>query len=235
MFEHFGDYMFYLLHAPLRKLKAGENQLKIFFSVVGEVFDGIQEDIFRLREQKMISMAEPIMLEVIGQDRDMFRLQGESIEAYRRRLQMKAVIAEMAGTAEGLKLALEMIGYPQCSVEPLYLTDRSRWAEIYIDVPVSHDINYDAILTETLKVKTARTLPHLRFAYTIRADEKVIAVGGIGGELKVKHISVRAFRRRQRTAYWRQDPCIRCCMQKFKEEHDGRSKQILFGCYGHRK
>ncbi len=41
MFEHFGDYMFYLLHAPLRKLKAGENQLKIFFSVVGEVFDGI--------------------------------------------------------------------------------------------------------------------------------------------------------------------------------------------------
>lgn len=186
MFEHFGDYMFYLLHAPLRKLKAGKNQLKILFSVVGEVFDGIQEDIFRLREQKMISMAEPIMLEVIGQDRDMFRLQGESIEAYRRRLQMKAVIAEMAGTAEGLKLALEMIGYPQCSVEPLYLTDRSRWAEIYIDVPVSHDINYDAILTETLKVKTARTLPHLRFAYTIRADEKVIAVGGIGGELKVK-------------------------------------------------
>ena len=84
------------------------------------------------------------------------------------------------------ELALEMIGYPQCSVEPLYLTDRSRWAEIYIDVPVSHDINYDAILTETLKVKTARTLPHLRFAYTIRADEKVIAVGGIGGELKVK-------------------------------------------------
>lgn len=186
MFDRFGDYMFFLLHAPLRKLKQGRNQLKIIFSVVGELFDGMKEDVFRLRDQKMISLAEPIMLEVIGQDRDMYRIQGESIEQYRRRLQMKAIIAEMAGTAEGLKLALEMLGYPDCAIEPLYLTDRARWAEIYIDVPVRHDINYGAILTETLKVKPARTLPHLRFHYTIQAEDKVIAVGALGSTLKVK-------------------------------------------------
>lgn len=186
MFDRFGDYMFFLLHGPLRKLKKGKNQLKIFFAVTGLVFDDIKTDIFRFREQKIISKADPAMLEVIGQDRDMYRIQGESMEAYRRRLQAKAIIAEMAGTGEGLKLALEMIGYPECGITPLYLTDRSRWAEIYIDVPVSHDINYDAILAETLKVKTARTLPHLRFHYNVRADEKVVAVGALGGELKVK-------------------------------------------------
>lgn len=186
MFRRFGEYMFFLLNAPLKKLKDGKNQFKIFFSVIGLIFDGIKEDIFRFREQKMISTADPAMLEVIGQDRDMYRLQGESIEDYRRRLQMKAIIAEMAGTGEGLKLALEMIGYPDCSIEPLYLTDRSRWAEIYINVPIRHDVSYDAIIAETLKVKTARTLPHLRFTYTVRAEERVAAVGGIGGELKVK-------------------------------------------------
>ncbi len=186
MFERFGDYMFFLLNAPLKKMKQGKNQLKIFFSVTGELFDGMKADLFRLRDQRMISTAEPIMLEVIGQDRDMYRHQGEGIEQYRRRLQMKAVIAEMAGTAEGLKLALEMIGYPECTIEPLYLTDRSRWAEIYINVPVRRDINYDAILTETLKVKPARTLPHLRWVYEVQAKDRVVAAGGLANSLKVK-------------------------------------------------
>lgn len=186
MFDKFGDYMFYLLHAPLKKQKAGKNQFKIFFSVTGELFDGMLQDIFKFRRQKMIETAEPLLLEVIGQDRDMYRLQGETIEEFRKRLQMKAVISEMAGTMEGLKLALEMIGYPECSIEPVYKVDRSRWAEIWIDVPVRHDMNYDAILSETLKVKPARTLPHLRFTYTVRAEEKVTAVGAFGSTLKVK-------------------------------------------------
>lgn len=186
MFDKFGDYMFFLLHAPLKKLKNGTNQLKIFFSVIGGLFDGMMEDIFRFRSQKTISTADPIILEVIGQDRDMYQMQDETIEQYRRRLQMKAIVAEMAGSSEGLKLALDLLGYPECKIEPLYMTDRSRWAEIYIDVPVNHDVNYDAVLLETMKVKPARTLPHLRFHCTIRADDKVVAVGAIGSSLKVK-------------------------------------------------
>lgn len=186
MFDKFGDYMFYLLNAPLKKKKHGKNQFKIFFSIIGELFDGMMDDIFRFRKQKMISTADPIMLEVIGQDRDMYRIQGETVEQYRRRLQMKAIIAEMAGTEAGMKLALEMLGYPECSIEPVYKVDRSRWAEIWIDVPVRHDMNYDAILMETLKTKPARTLPHLRFRYTVRAEEKVVAIGGLGPSLKIK-------------------------------------------------
>lgn len=186
MFDKFGDYMFFLLHAPLKKQKQGKNQLKIFFAAVGGLFDGMMDDIFLFRRQKMISMAEPIMLEVIGQDRDMYRIQGETIDQYRLRLQMKAVVAEMAGTGGGLKLALELLGYPECSIEPLYKTDRGRWAEIYIDVPVNHDVNYDAVIMETMKVKPARTLPHLRFHCIIHAEDKVVAIGAVGSCLKVK-------------------------------------------------
>lgn len=187
MFEKFGDYMFYLLNAPLKKIKNGKNQLKIFFSVAGDIFDGMLDDILKLRRQKMISKAEPIMLEVIGRDRDMFRMQNESIEQYRRRLQMKAIIAELGGTNTGLLLALEILGYPDCTIEPLYKTDRSRWAEIYIDILVTHDINYEAILYEVLKIKPARTLPCFRFYYQIQADVvKNVAAGGIGSVIKIK-------------------------------------------------
>lgn len=187
MFEKFGDYMYYLLNAPLKKIKGGKNQLKIFFSVMGGVFDEMHEDILKFRRQKMISRAEPVMLETIGQDRDMFRLQGETIEQYRNRLQMKAIIAEMGGTNTGLLLVLKSLGYPESTVEPLYLTDRSRWAEIYINILVLKDINYGAILHEVLKVKSARTLPYFRFWYKIQAKPiRSVAVGGVGNIIKVK-------------------------------------------------
>lgn len=187
MFDKFGDYMFYLLNAPLKKMKDKKNQLKIFFSVIGEIFDGMMQDILKFRRQKIISTAEPIMLEVIGRDRDMFRMQDETIEQYRHRLQMKAIIAELGGTNRGLLLAIEILGYPECKVEPLYLTDRSRWAEIYIDIFVTHEINYAAILYEVLKVKPARTLPYFRFRYPVQADKvRSVAAGGIGNTIKVK-------------------------------------------------
>lgn len=187
MFDKFGDYMFFLLNAPLKKIKEGKNQLKIFFSVVGEIFDEMLEDILKFRRQKIISEAEPIILEVIGQDRDMFQIQGETIEQYRNRLQMKAIIAEMGGTNTGLLLAIEALGYTECTIEPLYKTDRERWAEIYIDILVTHDVNYEAILYEVLKIKTARTLPYFRFLYNIQAEKiKSVAVGGLGNIIKVK-------------------------------------------------
>lgn len=187
MFDKFGDYMFFLLNAPLKKLKNGKNQLKIFFSVIGENFDAMLEDIMKFRRQKMIPQAEPIMLEVIGQDRDMFQIQDETVEQYRRRLQMKAIIAELGGTNTGLLLAMEVLGYPECTIEPLYKTDRSRWAEIYIDILVTHDVNYAAILYEVLKIKPARTLPYFRFFYQVQAEKiRTVAAAGIGNVIKVK-------------------------------------------------
>lgn len=185
--DKFGEYLFWLLNAPLKKLKDGVNQLKIFFEVVGEVFDGMLQDILKLRHQKMIDTAEPIILEVIGQDRDMFKLQGESTAQYRNRLQKKAIISELGGTNTGLLLAIGTLGYPECTIEPLYLTDRSRWAEIYIDILMVRDINYEAILYTVLKVKTARTLPYFRFRYPIQAQViHSVAVGRFGSMVKVK-------------------------------------------------
>ena len=79
-YDHFGEYMFDLLFAPLKKGKRAVNQFYIFFKVIGRVFDGLKEDALRVRDETNIATASPVMLPVHGQDRNMPRLAGESIE-----------------------------------------------------------------------------------------------------------------------------------------------------------
>lgn len=188
MFQKFGDYLFYLLNAPLKKDKP-RNQFYLFFAVIGRIFDGMKQDIFKFRRQKYISTQDTALLELSGQDRDMFRMRQESVERFRRRLQMKAIIAELAGSEQGILLAIASMGF-QAAIEPLWKTDPSRWAEIIIDIMVSEEegllLDYDCILTEVMKVKQASTLPHIRFTYKTSVSEKVIAVGGICSCIKVQ-------------------------------------------------
>ena len=42
-FDQFGDYMFDLLFAPLKRGKRAVNQFHIFFKVIGREFDDIKE------------------------------------------------------------------------------------------------------------------------------------------------------------------------------------------------
>lgn len=169
MFEKFADYMFYLLNAPLKKHK-DRNQLFIFFKAAGREFDQIKNDIMRLRLETLITTASPAMLEVHGHERDMARVKGESIEGYRKRLLMKAVIAELAGSEKGILLAVKSVGYENCRIEPLWKTDRTRWAEFYIDFRMQdldeeNSIDFECIRREVQKVKQASTYPNYRFFY----------------------------------------------------------------------
>ena len=91
-FEHFGEYMFDLLFAPLKKGKQALNQFFIFFRVVGREFDDLKQMFFRVRDESNVASASEAMLPVHGQDRDMPRLLGEDIEHYRTRLAMKGII-----------------------------------------------------------------------------------------------------------------------------------------------
>ena len=81
-YDNFGDYMFDLLFAPLKKGKEAANQFRIFFRVIGKDFDDVKKAFFRVRDEANVVSASPVMLPVHGQDRDMPRLEGEDIEAY---------------------------------------------------------------------------------------------------------------------------------------------------------
>jgi hypothetical protein len=172
MFEKFQDYMYYLLYGPLKKITKLKNQFYILFKVFGKVFDQTKQDIFRVREESMIISASEKMLEEHGRDRVMKRLKGESVENYRMRLSMKNIIAEKAGTNEGILLALKALGYEQSRIEPFYIHDPDRWAEftIYLASKQQSGVNDITVIdSEVMKVKPASGLP----AYGIEESTQV--------------------------------------------------------------
>lgn len=138
-YDHFGEYMFDLLFGPLKKGRRAVNQFFIFFKVIGRVFDGLKEDALRVRDETNIATASPVMLPVHGQDRNMPRLAGESVEGYRTRLAMKGIIAEKAGTKEGIRYALAALGYEESAIEPVAFQDPERWAEFIVNLGVGNE------------------------------------------------------------------------------------------------
>ena len=148
-----------MLFTPLKKAKKTVNQFYIFFKVIGKLFDKTKDDIFKVREESMIISASEVMLNVHGKDKGMPRLKGESIEGYRTRLSMKGIIAEMAGTNQGVILAVKALGYENIRVEPMYLTDPTRWAESTLWISGGDFIVTDrqVILNEINKIKPATT------------------------------------------------------------------------------
>jgi hypothetical protein len=161
-FDTFGEYMFDLLFAPLKKGKQTTNQLRIFFKVVGRIFDDMKKDAFRVRDEANVVSASPVMLPVHGQDRDMPRLPGEDIEAYRTRLSMKGIIAQYSGTKQGVLYALTALGYEKSEIEPFSVQDPDRWAEflVYLDGSKGSGVNDLLVIdAQVQKVKEGSSKP----------------------------------------------------------------------------
>lgn len=177
--DKFRDYMFYLLPAVLKRNKR-LNQFYIFFTVTGQLFDELKLKMFQLRQESMLDTCSNSMLEIAGQDRGMVQMKGETFENFRKRLKMKAQIAAMAGTKQGILYALQSMGYEDCSITPLYEVDASRWAEINIDFYVpsiddTNEIDFKCIVDGVMQTKKASTLPHYIFHYpaSIKIPENV--------------------------------------------------------------
>lgn len=155
-FDTFGEYMFSLLFAPLKKGRQAVNQFAIFFRVVGREFDDLKRAVFRVRNEANVASASVVMLPVHGQDRNMPRLPGESDEGYRTRLSMKGIISEWGGTRRGILYALAALGYEQSTIEPAFLQDPEHWAEFIIHLKSGNQSgvnNLDIIIAEVNKVK----------------------------------------------------------------------------------
>lgn len=138
-FDTFGEYMFDLLFAPLKKGRRAINQFAIFFRVVGREFDDLKAAILRVRDEANVASASEVMLPVHGQDRNMPRLTGEDVEAYRARLLMKGIISEWSGTRQGILYTLAALGYEQAHIDPVGPQDPGHWAEFIVDLGVGHE------------------------------------------------------------------------------------------------
>lgn len=184
-YDRFGEYMFDLLFAPLKKGKRAVNQFYIFFKVIGRVFDGLKEDALRVRDETNIATASPIMLPAHGQDRNMPRLAGEDIEAYRTRLAMKGVISEWGGTKRGILYVLAALGYERSSITPVYQQDPERWAEFIVDLGVGNTNavkNFYAIFSEIQRVKEGSSKV-AGIVFTMQPICAILHVGGSPGAI----------------------------------------------------
>ncbi len=180
-FETFGEYMFDLLPAPLKRGVQAVNQFFIFFKVAGREFDDMKKILFRVRDEANVVTASPPMLAVHGQDRNMPRLPGEDDETYRVRLSMKGIISEWGGTKKGILYALAALGYLDCTTEPLVFTDPARWAEFLVRIRADLDgAGPDTGLVRKVvrDVKQASSKDSYLFEFTADQHIKAAVSGG---------------------------------------------------------
>lgn len=179
-FNTFGEYMFDLLFAPLKKGRRAVNQFSIFFRVIGREFDDLKAMIFRVRNEANVASASEVMLPVHGQDRDMPRLEGEDTEAYRTRLSMKGIISEWSGTRRGILYVLTALGYEHSSITPVCQQDPDRWAEFIVDLGVGNTNavkSFYAIFREIQRVKEGSSRV-AGIVFTMRPVYTILRLGG---------------------------------------------------------
>lgn len=139
MFEHFADYMYYLLTTPFKRVRKEANQWYLLFKVLGARFDRAKEALQRARDETMVATCSPEMLQEHGRDRGLTRYEAEDLELYRRRIALYEQVCRLGGTNEGIILAVKSLGYDDVAVIPAreYYGDSNRWAEFV--VMINHD------------------------------------------------------------------------------------------------
>lgn len=178
--KSFVDYMVLLLPAPLKRAPKSVNRFIVFCQFSGKLFDEAMEQLFHAREQTKILSCAPEVLSEHGRERGVPRFEGESTEAYRARLIAQFDIAKKAGTTDGIKLAIQSLGYRNIFLEPVRKTYPERWAEFFVWVSDKAElvpINIALLHQEVSKVKRATS----KAAYGLGTPVTVTRMGAFGG------------------------------------------------------
>lgn len=171
MFERFSDYMYYLLSTPFKKVHKLKNQWYLFFKVVGKLFDRNKEILFQIREESMIATCSDEMLSVHAEDRGLTRYDGESNDNFRRRIALYEEVCRLGGTQNGMKKAVEALGYRNVEIVPFRMYNSARWAEFYVEILQTIDEEKpiaDVILKKVVrKTKSSSAKDNYIFNYRI--------------------------------------------------------------------
>ena len=170
MFEKFSDYMFSLVHYPLKVIKE-KSKIYILFKVIGLQYDELKYKILEVSKQSNINTATDIYLDKLAIDRNMFRFENEKDTHLSKRLIAKAEIMKKSGTKQGIILALNSLGY-DVEIEPCYLYDKDRWAEFYVIIIEDIDSSYykfDIVKNTVMEVKQASSKPNYAYKFIINS------------------------------------------------------------------
>lgn len=180
MIDNFVEYMWYLLTTPLKKIKKKLNKWYIFCRVFGRRFDEVKEDILRARDEGMVATCSHVMLQEHARDRGIIQYKGEDMENFRKRIALHEDTCRLAGTNEGIILAVKSLGYEDVVIKSAkeVENDDSVWAEFYVTISMeeSHPIGFDILCKEVRQKKEVGAKDNYMF---ITNELAKITAGGI--------------------------------------------------------
>ena len=166
--DKFADYMWYLLHAPFKKISKTVNQWYILLKVLGKRFDRAKDAVLQARDESMIATCGEHMLMQIGRERGLGRYENEDIENYRRRIALYPEVCRLGGTNEGIILAVKSLGYTGVDIVPERVMENSteHWAEFYVLITMGsepHPIGFTILTNEVRKKKEVGAKDNYKF------------------------------------------------------------------------
>lgn len=177
VFDEFKDYFYYLLPAPFKRVVKSVNQWYILFSVIGNEFDKMIEELYRACDETMITTCSDDLLIYHAKDRGLYRYAGESNDNFRTRIALYDELIASGGMREALLRAAQSAGYDK--VEHKWLGELGKWAsfELVLYVPEGEEppIKHDVLRTEVQKWKDSTSCDNYRYVYSCHSE---IWVGG---------------------------------------------------------
>lgn len=152
IFNHYAEYMYYLLTSPFKRVRKAANQWYILMCVCGRRFDEVMERIYHARDQTAVAVCDPSMLELHAADRGMVRYEDETDESFRSRIANHIEVLRLGGTDAGVLLAVRSLGFENVTLVSAkeFTGDETRWAEFYIV------LEFDADESELVSLKLLR-------------------------------------------------------------------------------
>lgn len=173
---NFNDYLWDLLTRPFRR--EGTSEIKLFFSVVGGLFDRAKQTVFLLRRQWIVLTASEDALRLLGAERGIFRTDSESLANYRRRVSAAYMIYAAGGTHPGIINALQRIGYTFQIAER-----KPTWAKFTIYLWFKFGLQmsnaeYQRLDKTIFDMKPAHTLPVYVFDFMPEPGQRIELTNG---------------------------------------------------------
>lgn len=170
MMENFIEYMWYLMSAPFKRIKKTINNWYVVCKIFGKKFDETKECILRARDESMVATCAPEMLSVHGNDRGLFRYEGEDLENFRKRIALYEEACSLGGTNEGVILAVKSLGYNNVSIKKAKEVeqDTELWAEFYvlIETELQRTVDFPILCKEVRKKKEVGAKDNYMFRET---------------------------------------------------------------------
>ena len=186
--NYFAKELWEVLTRPFKLLENSEchNWVK----TLGFMLDEEKKSIFEIRRKWYLKYSNNKILDIRGEERNLYRWRDEEDEDYKKRLEGAFALYAAGGTLPGMKKALKQIGYGDADI----LERTPTWAHFLLtfNFKIGKGMSkneWDILNFSVWRMKPAHTMPRYFLNYLPEPPQeiKIVNKPGIYGEIKVSH------------------------------------------------